>query len=57
MRGAPPERVASLIRDVFALALRVPHRGRQRELRRRGHDLELVRHRGLERRMPACARR
>ena len=43
MRGAPPERVAALIRDVFALALRVPHRARQRDLRRRGYDLVLVR--------------
>ena len=41
--GASSARVASLIRDVFALALRVPHRKRQRELRRRGHDLFLVR--------------
>jgi hypothetical protein len=35
--------VARLIGDVFALALRVPHPRRQRDLRRRGHDLIAVR--------------
>jgi hypothetical protein len=35
--------VAGLIRDVFALALRVPHPRRRRDLRRRGHDLIAVR--------------
>ncbi len=37
------EAVTALVRDVFALALRVPHRNRQRDLRRRAHDLSAVR--------------
>ena len=42
MSGAKRALVAALIRDVFALALRVPHPRRRRDLRRRGHDLIAV---------------
>jgi hypothetical protein len=36
---ASGESLAALVRRVFSLALRVPHRNRQRELRRRAHAL------------------
>ena len=48
--------VAGLIRDVFALALRVPHPRRRRDLRRRGHDLICVRALAPPPALPAAAR-